>query len=92
MRPTGLFQWVCLGAFKLRGVLMAPFIVYMLLHYDGQSERNLLSWIAGAVLFSGCHPQDCHYITGQPVGERRAERMLSAFGKMGMSPGRFRVS
>lgn len=46
---------------------------------------------AGAVLFSGCHPQDCHYITGQPVGERRAERLLSAFEKMGMSPGRFRI-
>jgi len=46
---------------------------------------------AGAVLFSGCHPQDCHYITGQPVGERRAERMLRAFEKMGMTPGRFRI-
>jgi heterodisulfide reductase subunit A len=46
---------------------------------------------AGAVLFSGCHPQDCHYITGQPVGERRAERMLTAFEKMGMTPGRFRI-
>jgi heterodisulfide reductase subunit A len=47
---------------------------------------------AGAVLFSGCHPQDCHYITGQPVGERRAERMLSAFERMGMTPGRFRIA
>ncbi len=46
---------------------------------------------AGAVLFSGCHPQDCHYITGQPVGERRAERLLSAFERMGMTPGRFRI-
>jgi heterodisulfide reductase subunit A2 len=46
---------------------------------------------AGAVLFSGCHPQDCHYITGQPVGARRAERMLGAFEKMGMTPGRFRI-
>jgi heterodisulfide reductase subunit A len=46
---------------------------------------------AGAVLFSGCHPQDCHYITGQPIGERRAERMLRAFTKMGMTPGRFRI-
>jgi heterodisulfide reductase subunit A len=46
---------------------------------------------AGAVLFSGCHPQDCHYITGQPIGARRAERLLSAFEKMGMSPGRFRI-
>jgi coenzyme F420-reducing hydrogenase delta subunit len=46
---------------------------------------------AGAVLFSGCHPQDCHYITGQPIGERRAERMLRAFERMGMTPGRFRI-
>jgi heterodisulfide reductase subunit A len=46
---------------------------------------------AGAVLFSGCHPQDCHYITGQPIGERRAERLLNAFEKMGMTPGRFRI-
>jgi heterodisulfide reductase subunit A len=46
---------------------------------------------AGAVLFSGCHPQDCHYITGQPVGARRAERMLGAFEKMGMTLGRFRI-
>jgi heterodisulfide reductase subunit A len=46
---------------------------------------------AGAVLFSGCHPQDCHYITGQPIGARRAERMLRAFERMGMTPGRFRI-
>jgi heterodisulfide reductase subunit A len=46
---------------------------------------------AGAVLFSGCHPQDCHYITGQPIGARRAERMLRQFEKAGMTPGRFRI-
>ncbi len=47
---------------------------------------------AGAVLFSGCHTQDCHYITGQPVGERRAERLRKQFEKMGMTPGRFRIA
>ncbi len=46
---------------------------------------------AGAVLYSGCHPQDCHYITGQIVGATRAERLGKTFEKMGMSPGRFRV-
>ncbi|NMC53586.1 MAG: hydrogenase iron-sulfur subunit, partial [Chloroflexi bacterium] len=46
---------------------------------------------AGAVLYSGCHPQDCHYITGQRVGAARAERMIRQFEKMGMTPGRFRV-
>jgi heterodisulfide reductase subunit A2 len=43
------------------------------------------------VLYSGCHPQDCHYITGQLVGASRAERLQKTFDKMGMSPGRFRV-
>ena len=47
---------------------------------------------AGAVLFSGCHPQDCHYITGQPVGARRAERLEKIFAKMGMTPSRFRMA
>ncbi|MBN1935397.1 MAG: hydrogenase iron-sulfur subunit, partial [Anaerolineae bacterium] len=46
---------------------------------------------AGAVLYSGCHPQDCHYITGQRVGEARAERLMGIFEKMGMTPGRFRI-
>jgi heterodisulfide reductase subunit A len=46
---------------------------------------------AGAVLYSGCHPQDCHYITGQPIGARRAERIQTALEKMGMTPGRFRI-
>ncbi|MCD6576990.1 MAG: hydrogenase iron-sulfur subunit [Anaerolineaceae bacterium] len=46
---------------------------------------------AGAVLYSGCHPQDCHYITGQRVGAVRAVRLQKIFDKMGMSPGRFRV-
>ena len=46
---------------------------------------------AGAVLFSGCHPQDCHYITGQRLGAARADRLLKAFDRMGMTPGRFRT-
>jgi heterodisulfide reductase subunit A2 len=46
---------------------------------------------AGAVLYSGCHPQDCHYITGQVVGAKRAERLQKTFEKLGMSPGRFRI-
>jgi coenzyme F420-reducing hydrogenase delta subunit len=46
---------------------------------------------AGAVLYSGCHPQDCHYITGQRVGSSRADRLMNIFDKMGMTPGRFRI-
>jgi len=46
---------------------------------------------AGAVLYSGCHPQDCHYITGQVVGAKRAKRLQTIFERMNMTPGRFRV-
>lgn len=46
---------------------------------------------AGAVLYSGCHPQDCHYITGQVIGANRAKRLTSMFDRMGITPGRFRV-
>jgi len=46
---------------------------------------------AGAVLYSGCHQQDCHYITGQQVGATRADRLMKLFNKLEMTPGRFRV-
>jgi hypothetical protein len=46
---------------------------------------------AGAVLYSGCHPQDCHYITGQVIGAKRADRLKKIFSRMEMTEGRFRV-
>jgi heterodisulfide reductase subunit A2 len=46
---------------------------------------------AGAVLYSGCHPQDCHYITGQLIGAKRADRLKKIFERMDMTDGRFRV-
>jgi heterodisulfide reductase subunit A len=46
---------------------------------------------AGMVLYSGCHPQDCHYITGQRVGAARAARLPRTLERMGIDPERFRV-
>ena len=46
---------------------------------------------AGAILYSGCHPQDCHYITGQISGAKRAARLDKMFARLGMNPGRFRT-
>jgi len=46
---------------------------------------------AGAVLYSGCHPQDCHYITGQVLGATRADRIRKGLESAGMNPDRFRV-
>jgi heterodisulfide reductase subunit A len=46
---------------------------------------------AGMVLASGCHPQDCHYITGQQHAAKRFDRIPKALERMGISPERFRV-
>jgi len=46
---------------------------------------------AGMVLASGCHPQDCHYITGQHHAARRFEKVAKTLERMGISPERFRV-
>jgi heterodisulfide reductase subunit A len=46
---------------------------------------------AGMVLVSGCHPQDCHYISGQRVGAERFEKLAKRLADIGISPQRFRV-
>ena len=46
---------------------------------------------AGMVLVSGCHPQDCHYMTGQQVADRRFGRVPRALQRLGIDPERFRV-
>ncbi|GAG70881.1 unnamed protein product [marine sediment metagenome] len=46
---------------------------------------------AGMVLASGCHPQDCHYITGQHHAERRLKAVPKILERAGISPERFGV-
>ena len=46
---------------------------------------------AGMVLVSGCHPQDCHYITGQQVAAKRFNRVPRTLERAGIDPERFRV-
>jgi heterodisulfide reductase subunit A len=46
---------------------------------------------AGMVLVSGCHPQDCHYITGQQVAAKRFDRIPRTLERLGINPERFRV-
>ncbi len=46
---------------------------------------------AGAVLVSGCHPQDCHYIDGRNNAEKRIVRLFGQLEKIGISPNRFRL-
>ncbi len=46
---------------------------------------------AGMVLVSGCHPQDCHYLTGQHHAERRLSPLPKTLERMGIAPERFRL-
>lgn len=46
---------------------------------------------AGAVLVSGCHPQDCHYITGRTKADARMVTVRKQLERMGMTPDRFRT-
>ncbi len=46
---------------------------------------------AGVVLASGCHEQDCHYITGQQHAAKRFAKIPKVLERMGISPERFRV-
>ncbi|MCU0521996.1 MAG: hydrogenase iron-sulfur subunit [Anaerolineae bacterium] len=46
---------------------------------------------AGAVLVSGCHPQDCHYITGRDHAEERMGKLAVQLANLGIAPGRFRL-
>ena len=43
---------------------------------------------AGMVLVSGCHPQDCHYISGNQWCEKRVERVKNLLENRGVNPER----
>ncbi len=46
---------------------------------------------AGAVVVSGCHPQDCHYIDGRQHAGERMDKLAIQLKNLGISPERFRV-
>ncbi|MHB1417330.1 MAG: hydrogenase iron-sulfur subunit, partial [Chloroflexota bacterium] len=62
---------------------------------SGRIDRDFVLYAfqrgAGMVLVSGCHKQDCHYITGQQYAERRLKGLYNLLGGAGISPERFRV-
>ncbi len=46
---------------------------------------------ADAVLVGGCHPGDCHYISGNFKAMRRAPLLKKLLTEMGVARGRFRL-
>jgi len=47
---------------------------------------------AAMVLVSGCHPpNDCHYISGNLLCEKRVERLKKTLPRKGIDPGRLRL-
>ncbi len=46
---------------------------------------------ADGVLIAGCHPGDCHYISGNIKAMRRAPLLKSLLNDLGVEDGRFRL-
>ncbi len=57
---------------------------------DADFVREAFRLGAGAVVVSGCHPQDCHYITGRQHAETRMDKLTAQLEQLDMTPGRFR--
>jgi heterodisulfide reductase subunit A len=53
--------------------------------------RFALARGAGAVLVSGCHPADCHYINANMQTEKRIRRLHKEMRKSGLNPERLRL-
>jgi coenzyme F420-reducing hydrogenase delta subunit len=51
-----------------------------------------LQYGADGVLVSGCHPGDCHYLTGNLVARRKFALMKKFLEYMGVEPGRVSFS
>lgn len=47
---------------------------------------------ADAVLVSGCHPGDCHYINGNYKARRRIKLLHSVLGNFGINKKRLRLT
>jgi F420-non-reducing hydrogenase iron-sulfur subunit len=53
--------------------------------------KALQSGVDG-VLVSGCHPGDCHYISGNYVGRRKSATLKRFLEYLGIEPGRVQFS
>ncbi len=53
---------------------------------------NALQQGADGVLISGCHPGDCHYMTGNYYARRRFNLMRNFLEYLGVEPQRVRMS
>ncbi len=62
------------------------------------SGRVEPSWViealnagADAVLIGGCHPGDCHYVSGNYKARRRVALLRRVLGELGVDPARVRL-
>lgn len=46
---------------------------------------------ADGVIITGCHPGECHYVSGNLNAERRVEKVKRAMEYLGIEPGRLRL-
>lgn len=95
---TFMCHWCSYGGADMAGTSHIPYPAAsrgIRVMCSGRVDRDfvLLAFARGAgmVLVSGCHRQDCHYITGQQFAEKRMKSLTNLLAGAGISPERFRV-
>ncbi len=92
-------NWCTYAAADLAGVSrlqMPPNVLNIRVMCSGRINPMLVirafSQGADAVLVSGCHMGDCHYITGNYYARRRLLTLKSVLTGVGIEPARLRVT
>jgi len=95
---TFLCNWCGYGAADLAGVSRfqyPPTIRIIRVMCSGRIQESLIldAFRKGSdgVLICGCHPGDCHYISGNEKAEERVEKARKLLDLLGIEPGRLRL-
>ncbi|MFO8033711.1 MAG: hydrogenase iron-sulfur subunit [Candidatus Bipolaricaulota bacterium] len=93
-----LCQWCAYAGADLAGTSRLeypPNVIPIRVPCSGRVEP---SWViealrngADGVLIGGCHPGDCHYVSGNYKARRRVELLRSMLGELGLDPRRVKL-
>ena len=76
-------------------MIYPPNIVPIRVNCSGRVDAGMvlgaLQQGADGVLIGGCHPGDCHYVSGNYKTRRRVELLKRALAETGMDPNRVRL-
>ncbi len=94
-----LCNWCSYAGADLAGVSRMQYPPNIRIHRvmcSGRVDINFIleAFLAGAdgVLVAGCHPGECHYITGNLIAKRRVEFARNLLESIGINPKRLKLT